>query len=61
MRPDIMMVGLTTDDLCDTESRIMKNCKANQGRTLLKDMIGLQKFTVLEIDTLQIQTMSSSI
>ena len=29
MRPDIMMMGLTTDDFCDKDSRVMKKCKAH--------------------------------
>ena len=29
MRPDIMMMGLTTDDFCGKDSRVMKKCKAH--------------------------------
>ena len=41
IEPDIMMVGLTTDDLRDKESKVLKKRKANRKQTLLKDMIDL--------------------
>ena len=49
MRPDIMMVDLTANDLSDIESRAPKKCKANGEQTTLEKMIGRKKITVLEI------------
>ena len=48
MIPDIVVVGITTDDLCDKVSRVMTKCEANREPTLLKDIIGLQTFTILK-------------
>ena len=39
MRPDIMMVDLTTNDLGGIESRAPKKCKADEEQTTLQDMI----------------------
>ena len=47
--PDIMLMSLTTDDLRDKESRVIKKRKADREQTILKDMIGPQKITTLEI------------
>ena len=49
MRPGIMMVDLTTNDLSDMESRAPKKRKANGEKTTLKEMIGQKKITTLEI------------
>ena len=35
MRLDVMVVGLTTENLCGKESRLMKARKANRGETSL--------------------------
>ena len=40
MRPDIMMVDLTTNDLSGIESRAPEKRKADGEQTTLKDMIG---------------------
>ena len=40
MRPDIMMVDLTSNDLNKIESRTLKKRKADGKQTTLKDMIG---------------------
>ena len=49
MGPDIMMVDLTANYLCDIESRTLKKRKANDEQTMLKDIIGPRKITILEI------------
>ena len=49
MRPDIMMVDLTTYDLSDMESRAPKKRKAKGEKTTPKEMIGRQKITILAI------------
>ena len=49
IRPDIMMVDLTTNDLSDMESRAPKKRKANGEKTTLKEIIGRKKITILEI------------
>ena len=49
MRPDIMMMDLTTNDLSGMESRAPKKRKANGEKTTLKEMIGRKKITILEI------------
>ena len=49
MRPDIMMVDLTTNDLNKTESRAPKKRKADGEQTTVKDMIGGKKITILKI------------
>lgn len=48
MIPDIVVMGVTTDTLCDKESIVINKCEANKEPTLLKDIIGLQTFTNLE-------------
>lgn len=47
MRPDILLVGFTTDDLHDKKSAVMKNHGAKREVTLLEDMLGSQKVTKL--------------
>ena len=37
MRPDIMMVDLTTNDCSDIESRTLKRRKANKEQTILEN------------------------
>ena len=49
MRPDVMMVDLTTNDLHKKEDRFTRNCRANREQSLLKDSIGPGKVTILEI------------
>ena len=44
MRPDIMLVDLTTNDLSDMESRAPKKCKAKGEQ----EIIGREKITILE-------------
>ena len=48
MRPDIMMVDLTTNDHRNKEARVKMKRKTNREQTLLKDMISPQQITVLE-------------
>lgn len=38
MRSDIMMVGLTTDNLCGKDMRATQTRRANTGRNLLEDI-----------------------
>ena len=49
MRPGIMMLDLTTSDLNKIKSRAPKKRKANGVQTMLKEMIGRKKITILEI------------
>ena len=49
MRPDNMMVDLSTYDLKDMESRAPKTRKANGEKTTPKEMVALKKITILEI------------
>ena len=49
MRPDIVIVGPTTDDLSDKDSRKPKIVEADKEQTTLKDMIGAEKTIILEI------------
>ena len=49
IRPDMMVEGLTTDDLHARENRIKKKCKANREEALLKAMLDSQKVASLEI------------
>ena len=49
VRPDIMMVDLTTNDLKKVENRTSKKCKADGEQTTLKNMIDQKKLTILEI------------
>ena len=44
-----MIMDLTTNDLSDIDSRTPKKRKANSEQTLLKDMTGPKKITILEI------------
>ena len=50
MRPDIMLVDLTTNDLNKIESRAPKKRKVDGEQTTLQDMIGRKKITILEIE-----------
>ena len=49
MRPDIMMVDLTTNDFSSLEDRAPKKHKADGEQATIKDMIGREKITILEI------------
>ena len=49
MRPDIMMVDLTTNDLSSIQNRAPKKRKADGEQTTLKEMIGRKEITILEI------------
>ena len=49
MRPDNMMVDLTTNDHSGIERRAPKKSKADGEETSLKDMIGRKKIAILEI------------
>ena len=51
MRPDIMMVDLTTNDLSGIESRAPKKRKANGEQTTLQDTSGRTKTTIRIPDT----------
>ena len=44
-----MMVDVTTNDLSDKEEREPNKGKADREQTTLKDMIGPEKITILEI------------
>ena len=50
MRPDIMMVDLTTNDLSDMENRAPKKRKAGGEQATIKDMIGRKKLSISEIE-----------
>ena len=53
MRPDIMMVDLTTNDISEMVSKVPKKRKANGEQTTLKEMIGRKKITIMEINWLR--------